>query len=53
MDPEVTMPEFASELLRTLVRKKPEQVWEALTATGIPLDYLYGMAERTRLRRAA
>ena len=37
------MPEFASELLRTLVRKKPEQVWEALTATGIPLGYLYGM----------
>ena len=37
------MPEFASELLRTLVRQKPEQVWEALTATGIPLGYLYGM----------
>ena len=37
------MPEFASELLRTLVRKKPERVWEALTATGIPLGYLYGM----------
>jgi hypothetical protein len=43
VDPEVTMPEFASELLRTLVRKKPEQVWEVLTATGIPLGYLYGM----------
>ena len=43
VDPEVTMPEFASELLRTLVRQKPEQVWEALTATGIPLGYLYGM----------
>jgi uncharacterized protein YndB with AHSA1/START domain len=43
VDPEVTMPEFASELLRTIVRKKPEQVWEALTATGIPLGYLYGM----------
>jgi uncharacterized protein YndB with AHSA1/START domain len=43
VDPEVTMPEFASELLRTLVRKKPERVWEVLTATGIPLGYLYGM----------
>jgi uncharacterized protein YndB with AHSA1/START domain len=37
------MPEFASELLRTLVRKKPERVWDALTVTGIPLGYLYGM----------
>jgi len=37
------MPEFASELLRTLVRRKPERVWDALTATGIPLGYLYGM----------
>ena len=37
------MPEFATELLRTLVRKKPERVWDALTATGIPLGYLYGM----------
>ena len=37
------MPEFASELLRTLVRKKPERVWDALTSTGIPLGYLYGM----------
>ena len=37
------MPEFASELLRTLVRQKPERVWDALTATGIPLGYLYGM----------
>ena len=37
------MPEFASELLRTLVSKKPERVWDALTSTGIPLGYLYGM----------
>ena len=38
------------ELLRPLVRKKPERVWDALTATGIPLGYLYGMTVRSDWR---
>jgi hypothetical protein len=30
------MPAFASELFRTIIKTKPERLWEALTATGSP-----------------
>jgi uncharacterized protein YndB with AHSA1/START domain len=37
------MSPLASELFRVVTRAKPEVIWDALTATGSPLGYLYGM----------
>lgn len=37
------MSAFTSEQFHALTRAKPRSVWNALTATGFPLDYLYGM----------
>ena len=41
------MPPFASEQFRTITSAEPECVWAALTATGVPLDYLHGMTVDT------
>jgi uncharacterized protein YndB with AHSA1/START domain len=37
------VPSFASEQFRAITSVKPECVWCALTATGVPLDFLHGM----------
>ncbi|MGH3393537.1 MAG: SRPBCC domain-containing protein [Streptosporangiaceae bacterium] len=37
------MPAFVSDLFRAVTRARPEQVWAALTTTGSPVAYLYGM----------
>jgi uncharacterized protein YndB with AHSA1/START domain len=37
------MPPFASEQFHAVTTADPECVWAALTATGVPLDYLHGM----------
>ena len=37
------MPAFASEQFHAITSARPQHVWDALTATGIPLDYLHGM----------
>jgi uncharacterized protein YndB with AHSA1/START domain len=37
------MPPFASEQFHAITRANPECIWDALTATGVPLDYLHGM----------
>src|SRR5215467_2266534 len=37
------MPPFTSEQFHGITRANPECVWDALTATGVPLDYLHGM----------
>jgi uncharacterized protein YndB with AHSA1/START domain len=37
------VPPFASEQFRAITSANPECAWHALTATGIPLDYLHGM----------
>ncbi len=34
---------FASEQFHAITNVKPECVWNALTATGFPLDHLHGM----------
>ena len=41
------MPPFASEQFRAITSVNPECAWDALTATGIPLDYLHGMTVDT------
>jgi len=41
------VPPFASEQFRAITRANPECVWTALTATGVPLDYLDGMTADT------
>ena len=41
------MPPFASEQFHAITSASPECVWNALTATGVPLDYLYGMTVDT------
>ena len=41
------MPPFASEQFAAITSAKPERVWNALTATGVPLDYLHGMTVDT------
>jgi len=38
---------FASEQFHTISSATPECVWNALTATGVPLDYLHGMTADT------
>jgi hypothetical protein len=35
---------FGSEVFRTMTSAGAEQVWDALTTTGRPLDHLYGLA---------
>ena len=37
------MPPLASEQFHAITSANPECVWNALTATGVPLDYLHGM----------
>jgi uncharacterized protein YndB with AHSA1/START domain len=34
---------FATESFRSLIRAEPQDVWDELTATGRPLEWLYGM----------
>ena len=41
------MPPFASEQFRAITSAKPECVWDALTGTRSPLDYLHGMTVDT------
>jgi uncharacterized protein YndB with AHSA1/START domain len=41
------VPPFASDQFHAITRAKPEGVWDALTATGVPLDYLHGMTVDT------
>jgi len=41
------VPPFASEQFAAITSAKPERVWNALTATGVPLDYLHGMTVDT------
>ena len=38
------MEAFGSEVFRTMTSASAEQVWDALTATGRPLEHLYGLA---------
>jgi uncharacterized protein YndB with AHSA1/START domain len=38
---------FASDLYRAVTQAPPERVWEALTTTGSPMPFLYGMAAET------
>ena len=41
------MPPFASEQFHAITSANPERVWDALTATGLSLDYLHGMTVDT------
>ena len=41
------MPPLASEQFHAITSANPECVWDALTATGVPLDYLHGMTVDT------
>ena len=41
------MPPLASEQFHAITSANPECVWDALTATGVPLDYLHGMTADT------
>jgi uncharacterized protein YndB with AHSA1/START domain len=41
------VPPFVSEQFHAITSAKPECVWNALTATGVPLDYLHGMTVDT------
>ena len=41
------MPPFASEQFHAITSADPECVWDALTATGVPMDYLHGMTADT------
>jgi uncharacterized protein YndB with AHSA1/START domain len=38
---------LASEQFHAITSANPECVWNALTATGVPLDYLHGMTVDT------
>jgi uncharacterized protein YndB with AHSA1/START domain len=44
---EIFVPPFASEQFHAITSAKPDCVWNALTATGVPLDYLHGMTADT------
>jgi uncharacterized protein YndB with AHSA1/START domain len=44
------MPVFGSELFRIITPASPQCVWQALTATGEPVNYLYGLAVQGRWR---
>ena len=41
------MSRFASERFHAITSASPECAWDALTATGVPLDYLHGMTVDT------
>jgi uncharacterized protein YndB with AHSA1/START domain len=41
------VPPFASEQFHAITSATPERAWNALTATGFPLDYLHGMTVDT------
>jgi hypothetical protein len=41
------MPPFTSEQFHAITRANPECFWNALTATGVPLDYLHEMTADT------
>ena len=41
------MPPFASEQFHAITSARPERVWNALAATGVPLAYLHGMTADT------
>ena len=47
------MPPFASEQFHAITGANPECVWDALTATGVPLDYLHGMTVDTNWQPGA
>ena len=47
------MPPFASEQFHAITSASPERVWDALTATGVPLAYLHGMTADTDWRPGA
>ncbi len=47
------MPPFASEQFHAITSGKPQCVWNALTTTGFPLDYLYGMTVESDWRPGA
>ena len=47
------MPPFSSEQFHALTSAKPECVWNALTATGSPLDFLHGMTVDTDWQQGA
>ena len=47
------MPPFASEQFHAITSATPERVWNALTATGFPLDYLHGITVDTDWRLGA
>jgi uncharacterized protein YndB with AHSA1/START domain len=44
---EVFVPPFASEQFHAITSATPDCAWNALTATGVPLDYLHGMTADT------
>jgi uncharacterized protein YndB with AHSA1/START domain len=41
--PAITDPAFTSELFHAITRASPECVWNELTNTGSPADWLFGM----------
>ena len=41
------MPPLVSEQFHAITSANPECAWTALTATGVPLDYLHGMTADT------
>jgi len=41
------VPPLASEQFHAITSADPERVWDALTTTGVPLDYLHGMTAGT------
>jgi uncharacterized protein YndB with AHSA1/START domain len=47
------VPAFVSEQFGVITSAEPERVWHALTATGVPLDYLYGMTVESDWRPGA
>ena len=47
------MPPFASEQFHAISGADPASVRNALTATGVPLDYLYGLTVDTDWRPGA
>lgn len=47
------VPAFASEQFHAITSAKPTCVWTALTATGLPLDYLHGMTVESDWRPGA
>lgn len=47
------MSAFASEQFHAITSAEPLSVWNALTATGLPLDYLHGMTVESDWRPGA